>query len=135
MAARLRIGLVGIAVCAVVLAACARGEQGDAGAKTIAPAALAARIAAGDAPVVLDVRTPEEFAGGHIPGAVNIPHDQLSTRMGELGASPDAEIVVHCQSGRRAGMAEDVLHEAGYTNVVDLDGHMQAWKDGGHPLE
>jgi rhodanese-related sulfurtransferase len=124
-----------LAMGALAMAACAQAEQTDGGAKTIAPAALAQRIAAGDAPVVLDVRTPEEYAAGHIPGAVNIPHDQLRDRVAELGADPGAEIVVHCQSGRRASMAEDVLHGAGFTNVVDLEGHMAAWKEGGHPVE
>jgi rhodanese-related sulfurtransferase len=119
----------------VAMAACAQAEQADAGAKTIAPAALAQRIAAGDAPVVLDVRTPEEYAAGHIPGAVNIPHDQLRDRLGELPENRDTEIVVHCQSGRRAALAEDALGEAGFTHFVDLDGHIAAWKDGGHPVE
>jgi rhodanese-related sulfurtransferase len=135
MKATKRILIFLLAMGALAMAACGQAEQAGGGAKTIAPAALAQRIAAGDAPVVLDVRTPEEYAAGHIPGAVNIPHDQLESRVGELGADPGAEIVVHCQSGRRASMAEGVLHDAGFTNVVDLEGHMAAWKDGGHPVE
>jgi len=103
--------------------------------RPIPPADLAARIAAGDAPLILDVRTPEEFAAGHIPGAVNVPHDELAERLSEIPAARSEEIVVHCQSGRRAAQAESVLGEAGYTQLRDLEGHFQAWQQGGHPVE
>ena len=93
------------------------------------------QIEAGEEPLILDVRTPAEFQAGHIAGAVNLPHDQLAQRITELGVSPSDEVVVHCQSGRRAGMAEATLREAGYTNVRDLSGHMRAWKQAGLPVE
>lgn len=96
---------------------------------------LSRRLEAGDAPLVLDVRTADEFVSGHIPGAVNIPHDELANRMDELGGAKTDEIVVHCRSGRRAAMAEEVLAGAGYTNVRDLEGHMQGWQDAGLPVE
>jgi phage shock protein E len=101
----------------------------------IAPAELAALIASGDAPLILDVRTPEEYAAGHLPGAVNVPHSELAGRLGELGVPRSGEIVVHCQSGRRAETAAVVLREAGYQNVRDLTGHMAAWRAAELPLE
>jgi len=101
----------------------------------IAADQLAERIAAGASPVVLDVRSREEYARGHIPGAVNIPHDELAGRLAEIPGSPSQEIVVHCQSGRRAGMAENVLREHGYSNVRDLTGHWQGWQAAGLPSE
>lgn len=101
----------------------------------ISPSELSDRIAAGGAPLILDVRSPAEFEAGHIAGAINIPHDQLTQRISELGISPSDEVVVHCQSGRRAGMAEAALREAGYTNVRDLSGHMQAWNEAGMPVD
>ena len=52
---------------------------------------------------VLDVRTPEEYAAGHVPGAVNIPHDQLASRLAEV--PKDTEVVLYCRSGRRAEIA------------------------------
>ena len=113
-----------------LLAACASAEP----AATITPEALAARIADGSAPLVLDVRTQAEYDAGHVPGAVLIPHDQLAQRLAELGDAKDAEIVVHCQSGRRAGMAEEVLRDAGFSRVTDLEGHWQAWQAGGYPV-
>lgn len=97
---------------------------------------LAARLAAGEAPLVLDVRTPEEFAAGRVPGAVNIPHTELSTRLGELG--PEArqrEVVVYCESGGRAGMAKAALREAGFSNVRSLEGDMRAWRREQRPCE
>jgi len=103
---------------------------------TITADQLAARIAAGEAPLVLDVRTPEEFATGRVPGAVNIPHTELSARLDELG--PDARergVVVYCQSGARAAVAEDILRGAGFPDVRHLEGDMAAWRSEQRPCE
>lgn len=123
-----------------MLAALAVALVGGCGAEAptaaaIAPEELSARLGSDGAPVILDVRTEEEFASGHIPGAVNIPHDELALRLSELVAAPDAEIVVHCERGGRAAAAEEVLRESGYSNVRDLSGHMQAWRADGLPVE
>ena len=75
--------------------------------------------------LLLDVRTPEEFAAGHIQGALNIPVQVLEQRMGDLGAR-DRDIVVYCRSGNRSGRAKQMLNTAGYTSVHDL-GPMSAW--------
>jgi len=116
----------------VAVAAC---ETDSNTAAPIAPAELAKQIEQGSAPLILDVRSEEEYAAGHIVGAVNIPHDQLGGRLAELPSSKTTEIVVHCERGRRAGVAEGVLAEAGYTNVRDLQGHMQAWLSAGLPVQ
>ena len=84
--------------------------------------------------LVLDVRTPEEFAGGHIESAVNIPHDELDARLGELGEETTRPIVVHCESGRRAAKAEAVLADAGYSSILHLEGDMKGWRSEGRPL-
>lgn len=123
-----------LGVAALLLGGCERAG-GPASGGEISADELAARIRNGSPPVILDVRTPEEFAAGHIPGAINIPYDQLSTRTGELPATKSEEIVVHCQSGKRAGMAEKVLEEDGYTNVRDLSGHFSGWQASGRPTE
>lgn len=75
--------------------------------------------------LLLDVRTPAEFATDHIPGAINIPVQELDRRMGELGPK-DKPVVVYCQSGRRSGRAARMLKEAGYAAVHDL-GAMSRW--------
>ena len=118
----------------VLLLACG-GASTSPSAEPVSGPRLADRIAAGRAPLILDVRSSAEYEAGHIPGARNIPHDALPSRLDELPAARDTEIVVHCQSGRRAGMAEAVLVEAGYTRVRDLQGHWQAWEAAGLPQE
>ncbi len=102
---------------------------------TITNEILATRIIYGTQPLILDVRTPEEFAAGHVPGAVNIPHDQVAERYMEVTFNPAEEIVVYCRSGKRAGAAAEVLGELGFTGVADLDGHWLAWSSAGLPFE
>ncbi len=101
----------------------------------ITPEALVRRIEAGDAPLMVDVRQAAEFAQGHVPGAINIPHDVMGERLAELGPDRDREIVIYCRSGRRAVVAEEILAAAGFTHVRDLDGHMLDWKAAGRPTE
>lgn len=81
---------------------------------------------------VLDVRTPEEYAEGHVPGAVNVPHDQIGARLAEV--PKDKDVVLYCRSGRRAGIAADVLAANGYTRLSHLEGDMQEWVAKGRPV-
>lgn len=74
---------------------------------------------------LLDVRTPAEFADGHLPGAINIPVQDLERRIGEL-ESKERPIVVYCRSGNRSAQATQLLKGAGYTAVHDL-GAMSNW--------
>lgn len=83
--------------------------------------------------VLLDVRTPEEFAAGHIAGAVNIPYDQVAAHLGEI--PKDEEVVLYCKSGRRAGLAAETLSANGYTRLGHLEGDMQGWTAAGRPVE
>jgi rhodanese-related sulfurtransferase len=85
--------------------------------------------------LILDVRTQEEFSSGHVPGAVNISHDELASRLSDLDSEKDRAVVVYCRSGKRAGLATAVLLDAGYTNVLHLEGDMNAWKANGLPTE
>lgn len=85
--------------------------------------------------LILDVRTPGEFAAGHVPGAVNIPHDQLAERLSEVERFRSAPVVVYCKSGRRAGMAASVLSDAGFSQIHHLTGDMTAWLQQGLPTE
>jgi phage shock protein E len=110
----------------ILLCGCGSSIENSIG-EPIAASELSDRIESGLAPVVLDVRSREEYSKGHIQGAINIPHDELADRLGELRVSKSEEIVVHCQSGRRAQMAEQTLLKSGYSNVRDLAGHWQTW--------
>lgn len=92
------------------------------------------RAAAGaDAPFVLDVRSAEEFVTGHVPGAVNIPHDQVAARLAEV--PKDKDVLLYCRSGKRAGIAGQVLAENGYQRLQHLEGDMPGWIEKGHPVE
>jgi phage shock protein E len=80
--------------------------------------ATAKSLAAAGAKVV-DVRTAEEFASGHVPGAINIPYDQIARRASEIGP-PSAQVVLYCRTGRRSGIAVEALQKAGYEKLYDL---------------
>lgn len=127
------VAVVGILVFVTFAFSCGRVDAGPE--SSIKASDLAARIASGTAPVILDVRTPDEFASGHISGAVNVPLNELADRLPGLELSPTQEIVVHCQRGPRAAKAETILRNSGYTNVRDLTGHMAEWRTGSYPLE
>ncbi len=70
--------------------------------------------------LVLDVRTPAEFAAGHIEGALNVPLKELERRIPEIASDKDTPLMVHCQSGGRSAAATQILRRLGYTQVQDL---------------
>lgn len=72
--------------------------------------------------VVIDVRTPAEFATGHIDGALNIDHEAISQRISAAGVSKDDEVILYCRSGRRSGIALQSLNKLGYKRVVNYGG-------------
>lgn len=74
---------------------------------------------------LVDVRTPAEFANGHLPGAINIPVQELERRMGELERK-EQPVVLYCRSGHRSGRAARMLKSNGYASVHDL-GAMSRW--------
>lgn len=73
--------------------------------------------------LLIDVRTAEEFADGHIDGAINIPYQQTDALESAIGADKQRQVVVYCRSGHRAGIAKDALEKAGYTNVFNASGY------------
>ena len=77
--------------------------------------------------VILDVRRPDEFAEGHIPGAINVPNEIIGTE--EIPELPDKSqlILVYCRSGRRSKEASEKLVKLGYTNIVEFGGILD-WK-------
>lgn len=94
---------------------------------------LEAAIAAGRAPVIVDVRSPEEFSEGHIPGAVNVPFWLVAFRRLDIPASAPA--VIYCGHGPRARIAQTLLRLRGLGTIDLLDGHMAAWRRSGRPEE
>jgi len=72
--------------------------------------------------VWIDVRTSDEFSTGHHPDAVNIPHDQIVERIASVTEDKNAAIHLYCRSGRRSGLAKQMLESMGYTNVTNFGG-------------
>ena len=110
---------------------CATERNGKAEAVTTPPemtvSELKTRLDRGDTPLMLDVRRPDEYENSNL-GGVLIPLHELSERLPELSPHRDEDlIVVHCRSGIRSAKAVALLHEAGYTNAVNLKGGLLAW--------
>ena len=81
--------------------------------------------------VLVDVRTPNEFKGGHLPGAINIPLQQIAQRTDEIAL--DKPVVVVCASGNRSKSASNILARAGHKDVYNLSGGTMAWIRQGFP--
>jgi rhodanese-related sulfurtransferase len=81
---------------------------------------------------LIDVRSAEDYAKGHVAQAKNIPLDQLANRAADVG-SKDKPVIVMCATGSTAGKAASTLRAAGFTNVVNLMGGLGAWQSAGLP--
>jgi|SRR5688572_29270299 rhodanese-related sulfurtransferase len=116
-------------ILAIALVACAFAFPAAAAEPMpIEPKALGERIAWADQSLfVLDVRTPGEYAAGHLPGAVNIPHDQIAARLGELAGARESDVVVYCRTGKRSAQALGLLDEAGFRRLFHLKGDYTRW--------
>ena len=85
--------------------------------------------------VLLDVRTPEEYAAGHVPGAINISHTQIKANLAKLLPHKNDTVIVYCRSGHRAGIAKSILAENGFTKLRHLSGDMNGWYKAHLPVE
>ena len=94
----------------------------------------AAGLIANLEPVIVDVRTAGEFAGGHIDGAVLIPVQVLQSRVGELADHKDNPVFIYCRSGNRSTVAAKVLIDAGHKQVINLRRGVKEWAQAGLPL-
>lgn len=83
--------------------------------------------------IILDVRTTEEFAEGHLDGATMIDfyRDDFAEQLEEL--DPDAPYLLYCRSGNRSGQTTAMMEELGFTNVADIDGGILSWTNAGLP--
>ncbi|MEU5906790.1 rhodanese-like domain-containing protein [Micromonospora sp. NPDC047527] len=96
--------------------------------------ALQHLIATGNAPRLIDVRTPAEFESAHIPGSYNVPLDLLREHRDELRAHLDEQVVLVCRSGQRAAQAEQALTSAGLPHLRVLTGGITAWQAARAPV-
>ncbi len=81
---------------------------------------------------IIDLRRSDEFAGGHIPGAVNI--DSAASPEHIAGLDPDGVYVVYCQRGGRSAGVRKMMQEAGFSEVYEIEGGIGAWKAAGLPV-
>lgn len=96
---------------------------------------LRTEMAGPQAPLVLDVREAEGFAGGHVPGARNLPLGQLEQRIAELEPYRDQPVRTICHTDRRSTQATDILTRYGFQDVKVVAGGMVQWAELGYPVE
>ena len=90
---------------------------------TLQPSPDTAPITAVDEPtLIIDVRTAEEFAAGHFPGAINIPHEDIIQGIQEYNVGKDQTVLLYCRSGNRSGQAEGRLQSAGFSGAKNVGG-------------
>ena len=89
--------------------------------------------------VIIDVREPQEYAAGHVPGAINIPRGVIEFKIwSQLGSSANAELdrplILQCQSGNRASLAAQSLQDLGFTQTTAVVMSLDDWQKAGHPF-
>ncbi len=109
----------------VAVAACNWGNAGP----TITQDELSDEVGSGKRILLLDVRTHEEFQSGHIPRAINVPHNEFGDWLRNQSVSPSRDIVVYCESGGRSDTVQTLLISKGFTSVRHLEGDMKAWRE------
>jgi rhodanese-related sulfurtransferase len=119
--------------------ACRKGEtvspSGPAGSRDISISEAEALLKSGQKIVVLDVRTPEEFADGHLPGATNLNFNAPGFK-DVLGAlNRDTTYLVHCQAGGRSARATAAMKELGFKSVLHMNEGFSEWEAAGKPVE
>ncbi|MEM9213125.1 MAG: rhodanese-like domain-containing protein [Cyanobacteria bacterium P01_F01_bin.150] len=95
---------------------------------------LLGQISSDAAPLILDVRTIDEYQSGHVPGAINIPIQELSYRLEDLPDNKDISIVIYCERGVRSRRGYGYLQDAGFTHIQRLEGDMSAWRQQNRPI-
>lgn len=122
--------LAPLAVAAVLLTGC----SSDSAAVTDVDVAAAAQIVDDSGVIVLDVRSPQEFAAGHLPDAINIDVESADFADRVAGLDESAKTLVYCQTGNRSGVATDEMADLGFTEMSDLQGGIEAWSAAGEEV-
>ena len=98
-------------------------------------AQVKARLGTPQAPLMVDLRAPPEFAVAHLPGAVNIPLKELEKRISEARPEKGQELLIYCLNGNRTRQAEPVLYAHGINNFYHLNGSLEGWLKDHYPIE
>ncbi len=122
-----------LCICAVSLVTGCGGPQADGGASSsnnqVDEQLLLDYLADNSRVALIDARSPKEFSAQHIPGAVNLPYDELDQHQTLLPREKDKPIVIYCRSGKRAGILGEELQTLGYSNVHVLPREQIFWND------
>jgi len=94
----------------------------------------AAQFIQNEHPIVLDVRTPNEYKRGHLPNSVLIPVQELQNRYKELGTDKNREILIYCATGNRSTVASKMLIDNGFKHIVNMRGGIYAWSKKNYPV-
>ncbi len=99
------------------------------------PKELAKRLKSAQTPCIVDVRSGFEYRSGHIPGALHLPFLSILLHLSALPKDKQAKVVLTCEHGPRAQLAQSMLRMAGFRNLDLLEGHMSAWRRANLPME
>lgn len=116
------IKLIPVMISAILLSSCAVSGGSSSGYRQISMTEAVCMMKNEKNYIILDVRRPDEYAEGHIPGAINVPNEEIGTA--EIAELPDKSqlILVYCRSGRRSKEASEKLVKLGYTSIVEFGG-------------
>ena len=100
----------------------------------VTPQQVRERKAGGESMVLLDVREPNEWNLGRVPGAIHIPRGTMETAI-EARVPRDATVVIYCASGNRSALAAETMTQMGYKNVASLDTGFRGWAESGGEID
>ncbi len=103
--------------------------------KKVTAADVKAAIDKKEKAVVLDVRDPNEYSAGHLPGAINVSRGTLEFNVWGKISDPNAKIYVYCKTAARSALATKTLNDLGYKNAVLMDAAFEDWIKAGYPVE
>jgi len=85
--------------------------------------------------MLIDVRSPDDFDKGHIPGAINMPHDNINDYLDDLAGHKNKPIIIYCRSGNKAQLAMKILQDLDFSEVMHLEGDMLGWNAANMPID
>ena len=103
--------------------------------KVVTAADVKAAIDKKEKAVILDVRDPDEYAAGHLPGAINVSRGTLEWGIWSKVSDQSTKIYVYCSAVRRSPLATKTLNDLGYKNAVLMDAKFEDWINAGYPIE
>ncbi len=103
--------------------------------KKVTPAEVKAAIDKKEKAIILDVRDPDEYKAGHLPGAIHVSRGKLEFTIWDKIPDKTAKIYVYCLTAARSALATKTLNDLGYKNAVLMDAHFEEWIKAGYPVE